>query len=162
MKIRKIGCLVLLGILMTSCQNKIEVDLIQTNKTGEKSDGEGINDDMNVEIVAEIKDQIFDVIIYDNRAANEFLVKLPLSIEMNDMNGNEKYYYLDERLTEEAVLPKKVNKGDLMLFGSECLVLFYETFNTTYSYTPLGFIENTDKLAEVLGNGSVVITFRQR
>lgn len=162
MKIRKIGCLVLLGILMTSCQNKIEVDLIQTNKTGEKNDGEGINDDMNVEIVAEIKDQIFDVIIYDNRAANEFLVKLPLSIEMNDMNGNEKYYYLDERLTEEAVLPKKVNKGDLMLFGSECLVLFYETFNTTYSYTPLGFIENTDKLAEVLGNGSVVITFRQR
>lgn len=162
MKIRKIGCLVLLGILMTSCQNKIEVDLIQANQTGEKNDSEGINDDMNVEIVAEIKDQIFDVIIYDNRAANEFLVKLPLSIEMNDMNGNEKYYYLDERLTEEAVLPKKVNKGDLMLFGSECLVLFYGTFNTTYSYTPLGFIENTDKLAEVLGNGSVVITFRQR
>lgn len=46
-----------------------------------------------------------------------------------------------------------------MLYGSNCLVLFYETFNTSYSYTKIGKIENSMNLSSVLGSGKVNVTF---
>ena len=49
-----------------------------------------------------------------------------------------------------------------MLYGDNCLVLFYESFSTSYSYTPIGYVENPDGLAVVLGSGDVQITFRMK
>ena len=42
-----------------------------------------------------------------------------------------------------------------MLYGSDCLVIFYENFDTPYSYTRIGKIDNVDNLKDVLGNGNV-------
>lgn len=47
-----------------------------------------------------------------------------------------------------------------MLYGSDCLVLFYETFTSGYSYTRLGSVEDPAGLAAALGRGSVSVTFR--
>ena len=33
-----------------------------------------------------------------------------------------------------------------MLFGNNCLVIFYESFDTSYSYTKIGHIDNLDDL----------------
>ena len=49
--------------------------------------------------------------------------------------------------------------GDILLYGNNCLVLFYESFSTEYSYTRIGKVDNPDNLKDVLGNGSVLITF---
>ena len=38
-----------------------------------------------------------------------------------------------------------------MVYGSDCLVLFYSNIQTSYSYTPLGFVINFNELADVLG-----------
>ena len=46
-----------------------------------------------------------------------------------------------------------------MLFGDDCLVVFYKDFKTTYSYTRIGHIENAADLEQTLGRGSVIITF---
>ena len=48
----------------------------------------------------------------------------------------------------------------LMLFGSDCLVLFYESFSSYYRYTPLGYLEDTAGLVEALGRGDVKVTFQ--
>ena len=41
-------------------------------------------------------------------------------------------------------------------------MLFYESISTSYSYTPLGRIEDPAGLAEALGSGSVAVTFQLR
>lgn len=46
-----------------------------------------------------------------------------------------------------------------MLFGSSCLVIFYENFNTAYSYTRIGKINNVNNLDTVLGSDDVTVTF---
>lgn len=46
-----------------------------------------------------------------------------------------------------------------MLYGSECVVLFYESFSTSYTYTPIGHVQNPAGLAEALGGSSVTVSF---
>lgn len=75
------------------------------------------------------------------------------------MNGNEKYYYLPDNLPTSSSNPGRIQTGDLMLYGSSCVVLFYESFSTSYSYTRLGRVDNPSGLASALGSGSVTVSF---
>lgn len=101
----------------------------------------------------------FDATLYDNETARTFAESLPMTVNMSELNGNEKYYYMPDSLSMRSETPGQIQAGDLMLFGSDCLVLFYETFSTSYSYTPLGRIDNAEGLAEAVGRGSVEVTF---
>lgn len=86
---------------------------------------------------------------------------LPLTINMEELHGNEKYYYLDNSLPTESSNVGEINTGDIMLYGSDCLVLFYDTFDTSYSYTRIGYITDTAGLKDAVGSGSVTITFEK-
>ena len=101
----------------------------------------------------------FTAILESNNTANEFKKMLPLTISMKDLNNNEKFFDFPNNLPTNASNPRTINSGDLMLWGSNTLVLFYKTFNTSYSYTRLGKIENPSGLAEALGSGNVTVTF---
>lgn len=101
----------------------------------------------------------FTVILYDNDSARELLKRLPMILNMEELNGNEKYYFLSNTLLTNPESPRQIKTGDLMLFGSDCLVLFYDSFATSYSYTRLGYIEDVTGLADVLGADSVEVTF---
>ena len=106
-----------------------------------------------------IGDQTFSARLYDSDTTRALLERLPLTLSMEELHGNEKYCYLDEPLPTHAALPDGIRAGELMLYGSDCLVLFYESFPTSYRYTPLGRMENPEGLAEALGGGSVTVRF---
>jgi len=78
---------------------------------------------------------------------------------MVELNGNEKYVDLSRNLPTNAANPGTIQNGDLMLYGSATLVLFYKTFSTSYSYTKLGRIDDVTGLVAALGTGNVIVSF---
>jgi hypothetical protein len=84
-----------------------------------------------------------------------------MTISMTELNGNEKYFRLSDNLPAKASNPGTIQIGDLMIYGSKTLVLFYKSFPTTYEYTRLGRIKDTKGLAAAVGSGSVKVTLEQ-
>lgn len=109
-------------------------------------------------LIIRVGEQTFTAQLADNDAAAALMERLPLTIQMSELNGNEKYHYLDESLPTDAETPGKIHTGDLMLYGDDCLVLFYESFSSGYRYTQLGSIADAAGLAEALGTGVVTVT----
>ena len=106
-----------------------------------------------------IGNQTFTATLYDNATANAFKSMLAMTVNMVELNGNEKYFDLSRSLPANASNPGTIKGGDLMLFGSNTLVLFYKTFSTSYNYTRLGRIDNVTGLADAVGSGNVTVTF---
>lgn len=101
----------------------------------------------------------FAATLYDNATAAAFKAMLPMTINMSELNGNEKYFRLSGDLPTNASNPGTIQSGDLMIYGSNTLVLFYKTFSTSYDYTRLGRINDTTGLAAAVGSGSVTVTY---
>ena len=119
-----------------------------------------INDDLD-EVFSSVKVKIdekeYIVHLEDNETAKAFVNLLPQELNMSELNGNEKYIYLDNTLPTNSLNPKKITAGDVMLYGNNCLVIFYKSFDTSYSYTKIGHIDNL----EDMGNGNVLVNFEK-
>ena len=102
----------------------------------------------------------YTVTLCNNETAQAFSELLPLQVNMQELNGNEKYVYLDQTLPADPESVGSIHTGDLMLFGSDCVVLFYKDFSTHYQYTRIGHVDAPDGLAQSLGNGTVSVTFQ--
>ena len=116
-----------------------------------ESDGKIMKPNVNV-VIYEKK---YNVILEDNKTVQEFINLLPKEFDMEDLNENEKYIYLDKTLPTNSYNPKHIEKGDIMLYGNNCLVVFYKSFDTSYSYTKIGHIENLPDLE----NKNITIKF---
>ena len=138
---KKLFIILLLLVITTGC-NKIE-----ENKT---------NNNMNEvtnKMTAVINNKEYTINLEDNDTVKALTNMLPLELTMNELNGNEKYVYLNSTLPTKEENVKKINAGDVMLYQDNCLVIFYKSFNTSYQYTRIGHINN---LAD-LGNGNITL-----
>lgn len=121
---------------------------------------DGQDDDKNeISMKMIVGEYTFDVEYVDNNTAEAFKKMLPVTLKMEELNGNEKYCYIDSSLPTALSTPGTINAGDIMLFGSNCIVVFYETFKTSYSYTRIGKVKDTASLKKALGSGDVTIRF---
>ncbi|HEX2536055.1 MAG TPA: cyclophilin-like fold protein [Chitinophagaceae bacterium] len=102
---------------------------------------------------------VFTATLYNNATVTAFKARLPLTIQMRELNKNEKYVDLPDPLPAGASDPGTIQAGDLRLYGTNTLVLFYKTFSTSYPYTPMGRIDDASGLAAALGTGNVSVTF---
>lgn len=115
----------------------------------------------NGKIKITVNSLIFTATLLDNNSAKAFKEMLPITVNMVELNNNEKYFDLPNSLPTNSSNPQAINSGDLMLYGSKTLVLFYKTISTSYSYTRLGKIDDTTGLATALGSGNVTITINK-
>ena len=135
---KKVFLGILLIILLTSCTK---------NSTFNNIDNEKAMNEENIEMVKiKINDNEYTINLEDNNTVKELLDILPLTINMNELNGNEFYAYLDNAFSVNKYNPKTINKGDVMLYGNNCLVIFYKSFDTSYSYTKIGHIDSLPEL----------------
>ena len=138
---------VLLIIFLTFCISGCDVEVNNNMEESEKMD--------NINVI--INDEKYILSLEKNETSLEFIKMLPKEFKMNELNGNEKYIYLDFTLPSNSTSVSYINKGDVMLFNDNCLVIFYKSFETSYSYTKIGHIDNLPDL----GNGNVVIRFEK-
>lgn len=156
---------VLLFVAVLSCLTACNPEhdpLVEPTETpeAEEADDNDKNDNNTMDtITIRIGEKSFTATLENDKTGNAFAALLPLSVEMSELNGNEKYYYLSKNLPTGSYRPDTIRTGDLMLYGSNCLVIFYKTFTSSYNYTRLGKITRPDGLAEALGSGKVSVTF---
>ena len=106
-----------------------------------------------------IGQKTFTATLEDNATATAFKAMLPLKLNMEDVNANEKVISLPAKLPTNDTNPRRIEAGDLVIWTSRSLVLFYKSFPTSYSYTRLGRIDDPSGLAATVGSGNVTVTF---
>ncbi|MHA6313750.1 cyclophilin-like fold protein [Pantoea sp. S-LA4] len=102
-------------------------------------------------ITMRIDQQPFTLVPADNAASRALMKQLPLSVEMHELNGNEKFTDLTFSLPVGPVVTGEINAGDVMLYGTHTLVLFYRSFQTSYRYTRIGRIAHPETLEQHAG-----------
>ena len=106
-----------------------------------------------------VGDQTLTATFADNPSAEEFralLAQGPVTVTMEDYGGFEKVGPLgatltrsDERITTEP--------GDIILYQGDQITIYYDT--NTWTFTRLAWIDDPSGLRELLGAGTVQVTF---
>lgn len=104
----------------------------------------------------------FTATLNDNASAKAFTKHLPESFNMSELNGNEKYKYLDYELPADEKKVGAIHAGDIMLYVDDCIVIFYKSFITPYSYTRLGKLDDTKGLKDAVTEGDVKVSFSKK
>ena len=140
--------------LIVGCNSKNTNNEINNNENN-------IEENNSNEVISSVKVTInnkeYTLNLEDNETANSFADLLPQEFNMSELNGNEKYIYMNSSLPTNSSNPKHINAGDVMLYGDNCLVIFYKSFDTSYSYTKIGHIDNLGNL----GNESIIAKFEK-
>lgn len=152
-------------IVSTFLVSLICIQLFACSKNNEVEQANNSNNNSNTDTTKmkiTIGSAVFTATLNNNATTAALKEMLPLTINMSELNGNEKFHYLSTTLPTNASSGGNIQVGDLMIYGNNCLVLFYEDLNTSYSYTRLGRINNTSGLVAALGAGSVTVKFERQ
>lgn len=155
-----VGILIIVSIFMiTGCNSKNKDNEINNNENSKIETNKKENNPNEVisSVRATINGKQYTIQLEDNETAKGFANLLLQEFNMSELNGNEKYIYLDITLPTNSSNPKHIDSGDVMLYGNNCLVIFYKSFYTSYSYTKIGHIDNLDDL----GNASITVRFEK-
>ena len=114
---------------------------------------------IEMKLLVQIGDKTFTARWENNAAARALADKAsesPVTVELRDYGGFEKVGSLGESLpTENRQITTQA--GDIVLYNGDQVVLFYGS--NSWSYTPLGHIEDLTGWEEALGSGNVTVTF---
>ena len=119
------------------------------------------DDSVNDSVKVQINEDIFDVELENNSAAQELIKELEkgnITVNATEYGGFEKVGELGFSLptSDENI---NTEPGDIVLYQGDKVSLFYGSHS--WSYTKLGKIGNisSNELKEVLGQGNVTLVF---
>ena len=104
-----------------------------------------------------IKEHKYFIEFKDTETASQIKSKLPFTVKMKNLNGNEVYHQFDEDFKKNEKSIDTINTGDIYLYQSDYLVLFYKTFSTSYKYTQIGKLKNPTGLENDIGSDDVLV-----
>ncbi len=140
-------------------QNNLENPIINNEENLMEGSENMNNQSEDIKINLIVNDKTFTATLNRNQTVNELISMFPMTLHMSDLHANEKYNYLSSSLTTNSSMPGRINGGDIKLFGNDCLVVFYDSFSTSYSYTDLGRVDDVEGFVSELGRGDVTMTF---
>jgi acetyltransferase-like isoleucine patch superfamily enzyme len=89
----------------------VPAKIIRYIDAGEKQGETREKSMINISIA--VGSSVFSTKLYDNEASRALLAQFPLTLDMSDLNSNEKYYYLADDLPSESIeKPETINAGD--------------------------------------------------
>jgi hypothetical protein len=156
-----VSTLLLLAITLSIPSCKMNTS-IKKHQPIEESMGENNNPISVNKLKIKVGEKTFVATILVNSTAKAFQALLPLTLNMEELNDNEKFAQLPRTMPTNASVPASIQSGDLMMYGSSTFVLFYKSFSTTYSYTKIGEIDDVSGLAAALGSGNVTVIFETK
>jgi hypothetical protein len=152
LKISSLTLLLLFGLISQACTSCQGAEDAQPTPDSEEMELTETN--INIQVGS----RTFTATLADNPAVAALLTLLPLTLDMADLNRNEKTGQLPQSLPTQTYSPGTIQNGDLLLWGANDFVIFYETFFSSYSYTRLGKIDDPSGLKEALGTGDVTVS----
>lgn len=105
-----------------------------------------------------IDNKEYSITLEDNETIDALVNNMPLDLSMSNLNGNEFYSYLDFTLPTNSYNPGTINKGDIYLYDNNCIVIFYESFNTSYSYTKIGKLDDIEVLDNIKSKNNIIVS----
>lgn len=151
-KLSALTLILLFGLISQACTSCQGAEDIQPTPDSEEMKPK------ITKINIQVGSRTFTATMADNPAVTALLPLLPLTLEMGDLNRNEKFARLPQNLPTQTFSPRTIQNGDLLLWGANTFVIFYETFSTSYPYTHLGKIDDPSGLKEALGGGNVTVS----
>lgn len=141
-------------------ENNTQTSETNNNQVNVSEGSENVNNQSEeIKINLIVNNKTFTATLNNNETTRELIAMFPMTLNMSDLHSNEKYNYLDSSFTTNSSRPSRINAGDIKLYGNNCLVVFYESFSNSYSYTDLGRVDDVDAFVSELGSGSVDIRF---
>ena len=163
--IRRIIIMVLIAMLSAGCTattdagEEVTAEPVETAAAVQEED---MNQQNGMIVEVNVNGTVFELVMEENETASAFMKLLPVTVTMEELNGNEKYIYLDRTLPSQSQAVGHIEAGDVMLYGDNCLVLFYQSFDTPYSYTRIGHLSETEGLSDALGEDDIEVNFGMR
>lgn len=101
-----------------------------------------------------------EIILADNVTVQDLASRSPIELTVTDYGGKEKVGTLPfSPEGRQDLTPTRVNKGEVYLYGSNSLVIFYVSEpNQWGGYTPLGVLRDPDVLDAFIGSGETAVT----
>ena len=141
---------------ITTTNESVENITENTNIINEEVDTMN-NEEIKINLI--VNNKTFTATLENNETTRALTSMFPMTLNMSDLHSNEKYNYLNSSLTTNSNTPSMINAGDIKLYGNNCLVVFYDNFRNSYSYTNLGKVDNVDDFVAELESESVNIRF---
>ena len=154
-------------LCLSSCDHSVmnknkQSDQYQTPKNLSTHQADKVNPSKTlamIDVRLTVGNKVFSAKLYKNKTTEALVELFPLTIDMSELKGNEKYYYLSNTLPTASEKPGELHAGDIMLYGDNCLVVFYKTFSSSYEYTRLGYVEDAASFAQAVTEGNTKVIF---
>jgi hypothetical protein len=114
------------------------------------------------DVLLETADRTYEAVFYENELTEILVDAMPFTIDLRDFMGQEKVGSIPIKLpTLKAQQVGTVEKGHLYLWANTDLVLFYKTFDTTYSYVNIGYFKHAKEVDALVSATKVTVILRK-